>query len=352
LSATAANNINIGTDVSTASARDQHKKSDSGGMLASRTVTTDDSSSQAINQGTTFSGNTVAVRAGNDINVKGSNVVSTEGTGLAAGNDINIVAAVDNNTQSNFRQERTSGVMGSGFGVTIGTREQSHDGKTQDQTASASTVGSTDGNVSVVAGNRYAQVGSDVLAPKGDVDIAAKSVEIRAAEQASKSTTEDKYKQSGLTVAVTSPVISAIQTVDQMAEAASKTKDGRVKALAAATAGMSAYSAVGEMQKGATEGSANIGISATIGSSQNSNRTEQNTVTQRGSALASGGNMSIRATGDGTNSNITIAGSDINAKGDLALRADNDINLIAAQNSDEQHSNRSSSSWGVGIHEY
>ncbi|EIJ46879.1 hypothetical protein GWL_11190 [Herbaspirillum sp. GW103] len=54
----------------------------------------------------------------------------------------------------------------------------------------------------------------------------------------------------------------------------------------------------------------------------------------------------------GTNSNITIAGSDINAKGDLALRADNDINLIAAQNSDEQHSNRSSSSWGVDIHEY
>jgi filamentous hemagglutinin len=49
-----AGNINIGTDVSSASARDQHKKSDSGGMLASRTVTTDDSSSQAINQGTTF----------------------------------------------------------------------------------------------------------------------------------------------------------------------------------------------------------------------------------------------------------------------------------------------------------
>jgi filamentous hemagglutinin len=48
LAATAGNNVNIGTDVSTASARDQHKKSDSGGMLASRTVTTDDSSSQAI----------------------------------------------------------------------------------------------------------------------------------------------------------------------------------------------------------------------------------------------------------------------------------------------------------------
>ncbi|AYR22686.1 hemagglutinin repeat-containing protein [Herbaspirillum rubrisubalbicans] len=350
LAATAANNINIGTDVSTASARDQHKKTDAGGVLSSRTVTTDDSSSERINQGTTLSGNTVVVRAGKDINVTGSNVVATQGVGMAAGNDVNIVAAVDSSTKNNFRKETTSGVMGAGFGVTIGTREQSHDGKSQGQTASASTIGSTDGNVSIVAGNRYTQVGSDVMAPKGDIDIAAKSVEIRAAEQASRTETEDKYKQSGLTVAVTSPVISAMQTVDQMVESSGKTKNGRVKALAAATAGMSLYSAAGEMQKaGSAEGGSNIGISATIGSSQNGSRSEQNTVTQRGSTVASGGNMSIRATGDGANSNITIAGSDINAKGNLALKADNDINLIAAQNSDEQHSTRSSSSWGVGI---
>ncbi|ALU88770.1 filamentous hemagglutinin outer membrane protein [Herbaspirillum rubrisubalbicans M1] len=350
LAANAGNNVNIGTDVSTANARDQHKKTDAGGVLSSRTVTTDDSSSERINQGTTLSGNTVVVRAGKDINVTGSNVVATQGLGMAAGNDVNIVAAVDSSTKNNFRKETTSGVMGAGFGVTIGTREQSHDGKSQGQTASASTIGSTDGNVSIVAGNRYTQVGSDVMAPKGDIDIAAKSVEIRAAEQASRTETEDKYKQSGLTVAVTSPVISAMQTVDQMVESSGKTKNGRVKALAAATAGMSLYSAAGEMQKaGSAEGGSNIGISATIGSSQNGSRSEQNTVTQRGSTVASGGNMSIRATGDGANSNITIAGSDINAKGNLALKADNDINLIAAQNSDEQHSTRSSSSWGVGI---
>ncbi|MCI1007607.1 hypothetical protein, partial [Herbaspirillum sp. C7C8] len=87
---------------------------------------------------------------------------------------------------------------------------------------------------------------------------------------------------------VTSPVLSAVQTVQQMAEAASKTRNGRVQALAAATAGMSVYGAVGEMQKGAAEGSANVGISATIGSSQNGSRTEQNTVTQRGSTATSG----------------------------------------------------------------
>jgi filamentous hemagglutinin len=75
------------------------------------------------------------------------------------------------------------------------------------------------------------------MAPKGDIDIAAKSVEIKAAEQASSTETEDKFKQTGLTVAVTSPVLSAIQTVQQMADAAGKTKDGRIQALAAANMG-------------------------------------------------------------------------------------------------------------------
>ncbi|WP_457824331.1 hypothetical protein, partial [Staphylococcus aureus] len=90
--------------------------------------------------------------------------------------------------------------------------------------------------------------------------------------------------------------ISAMQSVDQMSDAASKTKSGRAKALAAATAGMSVYSAVGDMQKASAEGSGNIGISVMLGSSQNSSRTEQNTVTQRGSTVASGGGRGICAT--------------------------------------------------------
>ncbi|MGB9981814.1 hemagglutinin repeat-containing protein [Herbaspirillum sp. AP21] len=348
LSAAAGRDVRIETANESASARDEHQHS-SGGLLTATSVKTDDSSSYSRQVGSTFSGNTVVVRAGNDVNVTGSDVVSTQGTTVAAGNNVNIVAATDSSTQRNFRQETKSGVMGSGFGVTVGSRIQSQDVDGQSQTAAASTVGSVEGNVSIVAGNRYTQVGSDVMAPKGDVDIAAKAVEIKAAEQASKTTTEDKYKQSGVTLSVTSPVISAMQSVDQMADAASKTKSGRAKALAAATAGMSVYSAAGDVQKAAANGSANIGISVMLGSSQNGSRSEQNTLTQRGSTVASGGNMSIRATGDGANSNITIAGSDINAKGNLALKADNDINLIAAQNTDEQHSDRSSSSWGVGF---
>ncbi|EIJ48486.1 hypothetical protein GWL_05200 [Herbaspirillum sp. GW103] len=340
--------VRIGTANVSASARDQGQRSSSG-ILSATTVRTDDASSTSREAGSIFSGDTILVRSGNDVNVKGSQIVSTQGTKLVAGGDVNIVAASESSTQHNFRQETKSGVMGAGIGVTVGSRMQSRDVDRNRETASASTIGSVQGDVGIVAGNRYTQVGSDVLAPGGDIDIVARTVSILAAQQGSRTVTEDKFRQQGVTVAVTSPVLSAVQTVQQMAEAASKTRNGRVQALAAATAGMSVYSAVGEMQKGAAEGSANVGISATIGGSQNSSRTEQNTVTQRGSTVVSGGDMSISAKGDGANSNIIIAGSDINAKGNLTLKADNDINLIATQNTDEQHSDRSSSSWGVGV---
>nr|WP_253907330.1 hemagglutinin repeat-containing protein [Herbaspirillum rubrisubalbicans] len=378
LNATAGRDIRIDTANESGSARDQHQHS-SGGFLTATSVRTDDASSYSKQVGSTFSGNTVAVRAGNDVNVSGSDVVSTQGTALAAGNNVNIVAATDSSTQRNFRQEITSGVMGAGFGVTVGSRIQSRDVDARGQTAAASTVGSVEGNVSIVAGNRYTQVGSDVLAPKGDIDIAAKSVEIRAAEQASRTVVEDKFRQQGVTVAVTSPVLSAVQTVDQMAEAASKTKDRRMQALAGAAAGLSVSNAADAVIQGqgqTIDGKANqivtgpadpvtgkaptrdakaservggINLAISLGASSSQSRSEQTSNTVRGSTVAAGGSVNISAQGGGADSNIVIQGSDIKAGVNATLKAANEVRLIAAQETSEQHGSNSSASGSVGV---
>ncbi|MBK8743649.1 hypothetical protein [Propionivibrio sp.] len=60
------------------------------------------------------------------------------------------------------------------------------------------------------------------------------SVDIVEARQTRRTVTETKSKQSGLTLAVSSPVISAIQTVQQMSQAAADTQDPRMQLLAAA----------------------------------------------------------------------------------------------------------------------
>lgn len=62
-----------------------------------------------------------------------------------------------------------------------------------------------------------------------------------------------------------------------------------------------------------------------------------------------GGNMSICVIGGGIDSNIIIVGSDINVKGNLVLKVDNDINLIVLQNMDEQYGDCLLLLWGVGF---
>jgi filamentous hemagglutinin len=144
------------------------------------------------------------VVAGKDINVKGSNVISDTGTTLAAGNNLSIEAAQNTSSSTSFYEKKESGLLdGEGAGITVGTREQSTEQKNRGTTAAASTVGSIAGNVTLVANEVYKQVGSDVMAPGGDVTIVAKKVDIVEARETSRSETEQKFKQTGLTLEVT-----------------------------------------------------------------------------------------------------------------------------------------------------
>jgi len=67
------------------------------------------------------------------------------------------------------------------------------------------------------------------------------------------------------------------------------------------------------------------------------------------STISAANNLNLIATGGGANSNITIQGSDISAKQDITLTADNKINLLADKNVNDQVSHNSSSSSGAGV---
>jgi len=74
------------------------------------------------------------------------------------------------------------------------------------------------------------------------------SVDINAAQNTSVNTQQTKFKQTGITISISNPVISAVQTASQMANAASQTSDPRMQALAAGTtalAAKNAYDAIG-----------------------------------------------------------------------------------------------------------
>lgn len=318
------------------------------GLLKSTTNTTRDSLEETQAIASTLSGHQVAVR-GSNITVTGSNVVSDAGTVLLADNDLTVQAATNTRGESHYKRKDESGFLyNGGVAFTVGTQMQSRDAKDVSTSAAASTIGSTAGNVVMVAGNNYRQVGSHVVAPEGDIDIHARKVDIVEARETGVATQEDKFRQAGLTVALTAPVISAIQSAEQMKKAASQTDDSRMKTLAAATTVLNTAAAVGAVQAdpGAAGG---INISITVGGARSDSKTTTTHDNAAGSSITAGGDVRISATGAGKDSDLTVVGSNITAGNNAYLRADGDIALLAAKNTLETDRKSSAASGGVGV---
>ena len=174
-------------------------------------------------------------------------------------------------------------------------------------------MGSIGGNVHIVAGNQYKQTGSDVTAPGGDVSITAQKVDIIEARQTSSSSTEQKFKQTAITLSVGSPVLSAVQQGQSLAQAASNTSDARMQALAGASAALNVYNnadAIGASAKALASGSPQSAASITlsIGTSKSQSLEKSQSDSARGSTVrrpqsncGQHGDLKYRCTGQAGN---------------------------------------------------
>lgn len=326
------------------------------GFLSKKTTHTIQESSATREAGTLLSGDNVKVTAGNNLLVQGSSVVGDGEVGLKAGNNIDIVAATNSNTDWRFKEEKKSGLMGTGgIGFTIGSSKSTHDlrekGTTQSQ--SFSTVGSTGGNVDIAAGNQLHVGGADLVAGK---DLALKGDSVIIEPGHDKRTRDETFEQkaSGLTVALSGAVGSAINSAVQSAQAAKEESDGRVAALQATKAVLSGVQAgqgaVVAQQTGDPANGFGVSISLTTQKSKSQNHAESDVAA--GSTLNAGGNLAITATGKGKSEHsgdVVIAGSQLKAGGDTSLNAENDILLTGAANTQKSTGKNSSSGGGVGV---
>ncbi|HGZ1959241.1 TPA: hemagglutinin repeat-containing protein, partial [Escherichia coli] len=209
--------VNAGHDIvlGTATESDYHY-SESGEtrnrLLSHQTTRTITEDSVTREKGSLLSGNRVTVNAGDNLTVEGSDVVAERDVSLAAGNHVDVLAATSTDTSWRFKETKKSGLTGTGgIGFTIGSSKTSHDrreaGTTQSQ--SASTIGSTAGNVSITAGKQAHISGSDVIANR-DISITGDSVVVDPGHD--RRTVDEKFEQkkSGLTVALSGTVGSAI----------------------------------------------------------------------------------------------------------------------------------------------
>lgn len=361
-SVTATGNIsvNAGRDVAltTATESDYHyleTKKKSGGFLSKKTTHTISENSATREAGALLSGNRVTVNAGDNLTVQGSDVVADRDVSLAAGNHVDVLAATNTDTSWRFKETKKSGLMGTGgIGFTIGSSKTTHDrreaGTTQSQ--SASTIGSTAGNVSITAGKQAHISGSDVIANR-DIRITGDSVVVDPGHD--RRTVDEKFEQkkSGLTVALSGTVGSAINNAVTSAQETKESSDSRLKALQTTKTALSGVQAGQAAAMATATGDPNamgVSLSLTTQKSKSQQHSESDTVS--GSTLNAGNNLSVVATGKNRGDNrgdIVIAGSQLKAGGNTSLDAANDILLSGAANTQKTTGRNSSSGGGVGV---
>ena len=316
-----------------------------------------------IAQGSILDADKINLHSNNgNITIQGSNVAAGNGLTVKAKN-IDIREAENRAYSDDYYSKKKSGMLGGGIGVTFGSQKQTTESDQTKLYAQGSQVGSLNGNTTMIAENTYTQTASKVSAIKdGDVNILAKKVDIKAAEDKYETNTKQTFEQKGLTIAITSPVISAIQAaqgVVQSTRQVGESKHGRVNAMAAANAGFEAYRAYQSGKKAVTdvkdfmngEGDVDslIGVQITYGQQKNESRTHTEGKTAAKSQVNASGKVNVVAMGAGKDSNINIEGSDISGKQGTTLMADNQVNIKAVEQNHQERSTNKSSGFNAGV---
>ena len=327
-------------------------------------IKTHDESKHALMS--TVSGHTVVVGANNDVALTSSNVVSTDGTSVLAGHDVITDAAAEHTLSTASKDVKKSGIMGAGMGIMIG-KKQSKDNYSIDETIhKATTLGSTNGEVTVQAGDTVHLTTTDIIADKG-IRLSGQDILLDGKENHYLSKESHEYKSSGLTVSLGGSVASAINTAYGLQQKAKGRDDKRLAALEymeagkeikTATANIHDYTSytAGSVLKKGTELKAKkrakadnlVNIRVSIGSSSSRSESSYEANTFDGGSMESNGDITIEAnSADSIKGNIKAVGETISGK-TVNFMASNDVSLQAATNTSEKLENAKSKGWSVG----
>ncbi|RRW52127.1 hemagglutinin repeat-containing protein [Pseudomonas moraviensis] len=350
---TAANDVLIGTAEETLTSS-QSKGSSKTGMTVTgwlsntqKTQRSQQSSTQSI--GSDISAGSIQINSGRDSVVEGSTLVADKNIGIDAGRNLEITSAENYASSSSKSGSKKVGEVGSWWqGATgiVKTKETSDNTSTRQ---SGSQIASLGGNISLSAGDHYTQSASQLVTPQGDIDIKAKHVDIEAGFDTLNSNKTASTSRTAIGGTVNIPLVDALRGIQQMGEAAQKTSDDRMVALAAVNAAMSANQAMDAGQAMMQNPVGGIKVSVNLSNSQSKMNSSQSGRNVVASDVVAGGKVNIVATGAGADSDINVVGSRIEGGGDVSLKADGEINLLSAQNTAHQQSANSNSGWSAGI---
>ncbi|AUH50600.1 hypothetical protein CXB49_07175 [Chromobacterium sp. ATCC 53434] len=292
------------------------------------------------------------VSLGGDVNVSGSALQAVHDVAVAASQgSVNIGAATANYQFNQDSKGFTLGNVGGGnHSATIGVQhtEDTAAGHGSTQSSALSQIASQQGNVTLSAADAINVAGAQLQAGQ-DLALSGKAVHILPGVDQDSRVETHHMDQWGITATVSSPILTAVDAVSNMGQVAAggQNADSRTRALAAGTAALAAYNGYKAVQSAAN--GQLVSGSVTIGASHSDSKQETQSQTHAGTSLSAGRDLAVQASGGGKDSNIDVLGSQLQAGRNVTLQADNQVNLLSAQDSSSLHGESSGSSWGVGI---
>ncbi|AHG86465.1 Large exoprotein involved in heme utilizationor adhesion [Bibersteinia trehalosi USDA-ARS-USMARC-190] len=312
LIAKAENDIVLGS-ASNRSSLEEYHKIKSGSAVAKKTQSRYDQVNETLHKGTELTGNKIEVKAGNDIQGESLLAVSrTDDIDFIAGNNVTLNSATNLLSERHIRETKRSGFLNGGeLGFTIGSQkirqENTLDGAIQ--STARNTLGSEGGNIRIQAGNKASVSNVDVLISneKTAVISGKNGVRVEAGKDVINSTDNYEFSQSGLSLALSTPVTDAIQSAQQSVQKAKATQNEKLKGVYAMKAAEDAVIAAQNAQKVAetlgnlgdrlTENNAAaenpaVKISVSLGTQKQERESHSQSVTHSKSNL-NGGNIAL-----------------------------------------------------------
>ena len=319
--------------------------------------------------GSVVSGKDVVIKSGHDVTGQSAKLMGEKSVQVMAAGKVELGADKNVTKETSTYRHKTSGLMGSGIGFTIGTEKRNIDDTNREEETVRNTIASTKGNVNITANDTVHLTSADVVS-KTVTTIEGAAVTLDGNTDTQHMTHDDRYKKSGLTVALggalADSVTNATRTIKQaggrddkrltaleLNEARKQLQDG-YEAVDSALHGVKIRDAVtGKVEKvngKAKRGPKNIddavNLSVSIGSTSQKQGQTVDTATYKGGTIISDGDVHLTAR-DAKKNGITLTGESVSAES-ISLASASDINVEAGKNTVDVKNDYKSSGWSVG----
>ena len=320
-------------------------------------------------KGSVVSGKDVAIKSSHDLTGQSAKLMGEQSVQVTVAGKVELGADKNVTKETSTYRHKTSGLMGSGIGFTIGTEKRNIDDTNREEKTVRNTIASTKGHVNITANDTVHLTSADVLSKTGTT-IEGATVTLDGNTDTKHMTHDDRYKKSGLTVAlggaIADSVTNATRTIKQaggrddkrlaaleLNEARKQLQDG-YEAVDSALHGAKIRDAVtgkvekvdGKAKRGPKNIDNAINLSVSIGSTSQKQGQTVDTATYKGGSVISESDVRITAH-DAKKNGIILTGESVSAQS-ISLASASDINIEAGKNTVDVKNDYKSSGWSAG----